>query len=130
MRHEIQSQINQNLAAIIGASGLDYRVILLSRHGNYAAGQTLDLNTLAVQYRPGGSGAIQEFGLAPSLAECAPGKFWIEGGATGTVHLCHVHDRGRLGEGERRVRLRASERERRRRRPEVTAERGGGGPNA
>jgi hypothetical protein len=52
------------------------------------AGQTLDLATLAVQYKPGGGGAVQEFGLVPSLAACAPGKFWIEGGATGTVHLC------------------------------------------
>ena len=53
-----------------------------------AAGQTLDLATLAVDYKPGNGGAIQEFGLVGSLAQCAAGKFYIEGGATGTIHLC------------------------------------------
>jgi hypothetical protein len=33
----IQRNINTNFAAIIGASGLDYRVIMLSRHGSYTS---------------------------------------------------------------------------------------------
>jgi hypothetical protein len=52
-------------------------------------GETLDLASLAVQYTPGGdAGATQEFSLVADLASCAPGKVWLEGGATGTVHLC------------------------------------------
>lgn len=54
-----------------------------------APGETLDLASLAVQYKPGGdAGAVQEFTPAADLASCAPGKFWLEGGANGTVHLC------------------------------------------
>lgn len=51
-------------------------------------GQTLDLDTLAVQYTPGGGGPIQEFSKAASEAACGNNQFWLEGGATGTVHLC------------------------------------------
>lgn len=51
-------------------------------------GDTLDLNSLAVQYKPGGTGAVQEFSRAADLASCAANQFWLEGGANGTVHLC------------------------------------------
>lgn len=37
----VEQNINQNFAAIIGASGLDYRVIMLSTHGSATATQSI-----------------------------------------------------------------------------------------
>ena len=51
-------------------------------------GETLDLASLAVQYRPQGTGAPDEFTEVANEAACAPGKFYVTGGATGTIHLC------------------------------------------
>ncbi len=41
----VQSNINNNLAKIIGDSGLDYRVILLSRHGSADNGQSVCISS-------------------------------------------------------------------------------------
>ena len=37
----VQDNINKNFAQIIEASGLDYRVIMVSRHGNFASAQSV-----------------------------------------------------------------------------------------
>lgn len=53
-----------------------------------AAGQTLDMSTLAVQYKAGGTASPVEFAPVADLSACGPDKFYVEGGSTGTVHLC------------------------------------------
>ncbi|MBL8924255.1 MAG: hypothetical protein JNJ54_35730 [Myxococcaceae bacterium] len=37
----VQANVNTNLASIIGSSGLDYRIILISRHGSATASQSV-----------------------------------------------------------------------------------------
>lgn len=51
-------------------------------------GETLDMSTLAVQYRAGGAATPVEFDAVADATKCAPGKFYVNGGATGTIHLC------------------------------------------
>ncbi|MBK9071399.1 MAG: hypothetical protein IPL79_10410 [Myxococcales bacterium] len=41
----IQENINTDFAAIIGASGIDYRIIMFGHHGNYASGQNICIST-------------------------------------------------------------------------------------
>ena len=40
----VQNNINQNFATILAASGLDYRVILVSKHGSATADQSICIN--------------------------------------------------------------------------------------
>ncbi|MGE3672923.1 MAG: hypothetical protein AB7K71_24830 [Polyangiaceae bacterium] len=37
----VQNNININFASIIGSSGIDYRVIMLARHGSFSSGQSI-----------------------------------------------------------------------------------------
>ena len=49
------------------------------------AGQTIDLDTVRVQYAPGGGGPPQTFDQVASAAACGPGKFYI---AADAIVLC------------------------------------------
>lgn len=53
-----------------------------------AAGETLDMSTLEVQYRAGGTASPVGFGLVADQTACGKDKFYVSGGSTGTVHLC------------------------------------------
>lgn len=48
---------------------------------------SVDLSTITIDYTPGGGGAKETFQQVPNAAQCAPGKFYVDGTARKIV-LC------------------------------------------